>query len=346
MSDRPAAVLLSGFADEGPADKKAESQLAMLAALGMSWYSLRFVDVGSGVKNAMKLTRVEVGRLRRLHAEFGIGVSSIGSPIGKVKLLDVDDGSANAYIPFAQYLANDVQRAVDLAGQFETRLIRGFSFYHPRGTAPEDHVSAAAERLARIAEVCARGGVLFGLEVEANLVGQRGHLLRRLQREVGHPNLCLIFDGGNLSSQSLTPDQTFAEYRAMKAGIGWMHIKDYRIDPSLVWHGHVDEERLQNFVPADAGDSAHEAILRDFRQRLPALTRRLRRHGVPGVFLDLEPHLKGGGQFGGVSGVDGFGVALRALTNLLDYVGIGYRLTDYGDLRAARVVRPPRRRQA
>jgi hypothetical protein len=47
------------------------------------------------------------------------------------------------------------------------------------------------------------------------------------------------------------------------------------------------------------------------------------------VFLDLEPHLKGGGQFGGFSGVDGFGVALRALLNLLDYVGIGYALTDY-----------------
>lgn len=328
MSAAP-QVILTGFADEGPVDKKAESQLTMLSALGMSWYSIRFVDVGTGVKNVMKLSKTDVKRLCRLHAEFGIRVSSVGSPIGKVKLLDVEDGTSNAFFPFDKYLANDVQRAVELAAAFDTRLIRGFSFYHPRGTAPEKHVDEAADRLRRIAEVCASAGVIFGLEVEANLIGQNGRLLRSLYRKVNHPNLQLIFDGGNLSSQNLRPDETLAEYQAMRSGIGWMHIKDYKIDPKLAWTGVVDEERLQNFVPCDQGDSAHEAILRDFRRRIPALTRRLKKQGVPGVFLDLEPHLKGGGQFGGVSGPDGFGVALRALTNLLDYVDIGYELTGF-----------------
>ena len=331
MSETP-QVLISGFADEGPADKKAESQLTMLAALGLSYYSLRFVDAGQGTKNVMKLTQREIARLRKLHGEFGVQVSSIGSPIGKVKLLDIDDGSANAYIPFDKYLKNDVQRAVDLAGEFETRLIRGFSFYHPRGEDPGDYVEEAADRLVKIAEVCRRGGAIFGLEVEANLIGQNGRLLQKLNKLVDHPNLCLIFDGGNLSSQNFTSVQTVAEYRAMKAGIGWMHIKDYKIDPKLTWQGHVDEERLKNFVPADQGDSGHEEILRDFRARIPALARQLKKQGVPGVFLDLEPHLKGGGQFGGFSGVDGFGVALRALLNLLDYVDIGYDLPNYGDI--------------
>ena len=125
-------VILTGFADEGPVDKKAESQLTMLSALGMSWYSLRFVDVGAGVKNVMKLTKAEIKRLCRLHADFGIRVSSVGSPIGKVKLLDVEDGTGNVYVDFDKYLANDVQRAVDLAGAFDTKLIRGFSFYQDR----------------------------------------------------------------------------------------------------------------------------------------------------------------------------------------------------------------------
>ena len=332
VSSEAPEVILTGFADEGPVDKKAESQLTMLSALGMSWYSLRFVDVGTGVKNVMKLTKVDVRRLRRLHAEFGIRVSSVGSPIGKVKLHDIEDGTANAFIPFDKYLKNDVQRAVDLAAEFDTKLIRGFSFYHPRGTSVGDHIDEAAARLARIAEVCSRGDVLFGLEVEANLVGQNGRLLSRLSRQVNNPHLYLIFDGGNLSSQNMGPEETYREYEAMKAGIGWMHIKDYRIAPKLVWQGYVDEARLENFVPADEGDSGHEAILRDFRQHIPALERKLKRQGVPGVFLDLEPHLKGGGQFGGVSGVDGFGVALRSLMRLLDYVDIGYDLTGYGDL--------------
>jgi len=57
--------------------------------------------------------------------------------------------------------------------------------------------------------------------------------------------------------------------------------------------------------------------------------------GVDGVFFDLEPHVKGGGQFGGFSGPDGFGVATRGLCKLLDYVGIGYGLRDYSDIKNA-----------
>ena len=54
------------------------------------------------------------------------------------------------------------------------------------------------------------------------------------------------------------------------------------------------------------------------------------------MFLDLEPHVKGGGQFGGFSGPDGLGVALRGLCRVLDYVGIGYHMRDFDDVRAAR----------
>ena len=215
---------------------------------------------------------------------------------------------------------------------FDTRLIRGFSFYHPKGTVPEDHLDEATERLSRIAEACSKANVYFGLEVEANLVGQSGRLLQKLYRGVDDPHLCLIFDGGNLSTQNMDVTQILAEYHTMREGIGWIHIKDYKIDPKLKWKGHVDEDRLRNFVPADSGDSGHEAILRDFRNKLPALERKLKRRGIPGVFLDLEPHLKGGGQFGGFSGPDGFGVALRALLKLLDYVDIAYDLTQYDEL--------------
>ena len=54
------------------------------------------------------------------------------------------------------------------------------------------------------------------------------------------------------------------------------------------------------------------------------------------MFLDLEPHVKGGGQFGGFSGPDGMGVALRGLCQVLDYVDIDYHLRDFDDVRAAR----------
>ena len=93
---------------------------------------------------------------------------------------------------------------------------------------------------------------------------------------------------------------------------------------------------MKHFVPADVGQGGYEAILRDFSGILPAVERKLRRRGIPGVFLDLEPHLKSGGQFGGFSGPDGMGVALRALCRVLDFVGIDYHLRDFADIQAAR----------
>jgi hypothetical protein len=120
-----------------------------------------------------------------------------------------------------------------------------------------------------------------------------------------------------------------------------MHIKDYRFsngENQLAGEkgGHVNEGALAHYVPADIGQGCHEAILRDFSHLLPAVERKLRRRGIPGVFLDLEPHLKGGGQFGALSGPDGMGVALRALLRVLDFVGIDYHLRDFADIQAAR----------
>ena len=330
------SVILSGFADEAANQKTAEQQFAAFAALGLDYYSIRFIDVGNGVKNVMQLTRTEINKVRRLEAEYGLNVATLGSPIGKVKLLDVDDKTHNRYVPFKKYLNKDVKKACDLAHAFETKLIRGFSFYHPRGTDPWDHVPQVVDQLGQIAEICHRSDLTFGLEVEANLVGQDGALLAEIHRRINHPALVLIFDAGNLITQGMSRDEVFEQYRLMKKGLGWLHIKDYRHPVPTQRTTEVNEEALKHFVPADMGDSGHEAILRDLRDDIPRLERKLKRRGISGVFVDLEPHVKGGGQFGGFSGPDGLGVALRGLCRVLDYVGIGYHLRDFDDIVVAR----------
>lgn len=332
MPDCP-HVVLSGFADECANRKTAVEQLAVFAALGLSHYSLRFVDVGGGVKNVMKLSDAEIDRLRELNREYGLSVATVGSPIGKVKLVDKPDGSPNVYVPFERYLAEDVARAVDLAHRFETPLLRGFSFYPPRGEDWRPHLPQAVDQIGRIADFCRREGVVYGLEIEANLVGASGGALAEIHRQVDNPSLVTIFDGGNLSAQNKTPDECFAEYLLMRDSIGWLHVKDYRIDPSLQWEGFVDEERLKNFVPCDEGDSGYDRIFRDLREHLPAKSARMQQLGAPGFLFDLEPHLKGGGQFGGFSGPDGMGVALRALCRMLDAADVPYRLRDYADVK-------------
>jgi len=336
MSELP-QVILSGFADEAANQKTAVQQFAAFAALGLQYYSLRFIDVGTGVKNVMKLTRAEIQKLRHLQDEYELNVSSIGSPIGKVKLCDVDDGTKNVYMPFKKYLDREVKKACDLAHAFEAKLIRGFSFYPPKGADPSQYVPQAVEQLGQVVEACHRADLTYGLEIEANLVGCTGQILAEIHRQLNHPALVLIFDGANILAQGFSPAELYEQYLAMKPGLGWMHIKDYRCPAGSIEKGRpVNEDALKNFVPADVGDCAHATILRDFSHILPSVERKLRRRGIRGVFLDLEPHLKGGGQFGGFSGPDGMGVAVRSLCHVLDYVGIGYHLRDFADIQAAR----------
>ena len=328
-------VFLSGFADESTSNKTIVEQFAVYAALGFQYYSIRFVNLGEGIKNVMKLTKSDIQRVRQFQDEYGLNVSSLGSPLGKAKLKDIDDGTVNTYTPINKYL-DEVRQACELAHALETKLIRGFSFYPPKGANPRDYLAQSVEWLGKVAEVCHRSDLTFGLEVETNLVGHEGRILSEIYRQVNHPAMVLIFDGGNIVMQGYSPQEIYEQYEAMKPGLGWLHIKDFMLPRNMEKGVHVEEDKMKNFVPPDLGDSGHERILRDLATILPLMEEKLKSRGIPGVFLDLEPHLKGGGQYGGFSGPDGMGVALRALCRMLDFIGIAYHLRDFNDIRAAR----------
>ena len=330
------SILLSGFADEAANHKTLDQQFSAFAALGMRYFSIRFVDAGHGIKNVMALDDAELTTVKQKINEYGLSVSSLGSPLGKVKLLDVDDGTTTPYRAFDDYLATEVPRACELTNELGAKLIRGFSFYHPRGSNIEDHFSQAVDQIGKIVDVCDSHGLTYGLEVEANLVGQTGDYLARINEQVNHDAMLLIFDGGNLVTMGLSTEEVYQQYLAMKPGLGWIHIKDFANPNPGTRVEHVDEEALKHFVPADIGDSGHEKIFQDLVTFLPELEGRMKKRGAPGVFLDLEPHVKGGGQFGGFSGPDGFGVALRGLCRVLDQTGIGYQLRGFEDVQSDR----------
>ena len=228
-----------------------------------------------------------------------------------------EDKSHNKFVPFADYLKGEVAATIRTALELETKLVRGFSFDPPLGADPQPYIGQAVEQIGAIVDACAVEGLVDGLEIEPNLVGSTGELMATLAKQVNHERLVLIYDGGNIACQNKDRAQCFREYEAMRPHLGWMHVKDYRIDPELEWTGVVDEERLRNFVPADCGDSGYPDVLRDLKLYLPALERRMQALGAPGFFLETEPHLKGGGQFGGFSGPDGMGVAVRAPCGIL-----------------------------
>ncbi len=326
-------LILSGFADEAANQKTIDQQFSTFAALGLRFFSIRFIDVGNGVKNVMQLNADEEQSVLNKMDEYGLKVSSIGSPIGKVKLLDVDDGTTNAFRPFDTYLENEVNRSCELANRLGAKLIRGFSFYHPKNTDPQPHISQVIDHLGAIAEKCDSQGLTFGLEVEANLVGQNGEILSEIHRQVASPALVLIFDGGNLVTQGYTTEEIFQQYQVMKPGLGWIHVKDFKNPEGQEKAGYVDEDALKHFVPSDRGDSGYQGILNDLAEYLPTMYERMKPRGVEGIFADLEPHVKGGGQFGGFSGPDGLGVALRAFCGVCEAAGIKFHLRDFDDVR-------------
>lgn len=329
------SVLLSGFADESTADKNIDQQFATMAALGLEYLSIRFVNIGDGVQNVLTLNETGFEQVRNRMSEFGVRISSIGSPIGKVNIADVDDGSGNRFVPFEEYLESDVMAAIRAAAALETRLIRGFSFYHPRGESHEDWLGQAVDQIGSIVERCDQHGLTFGLEVEANLIGHTGSILRKIHEQVNHPGLVLVFDGANLVTQGFSAEEILSQFREMLPGLGWFHVKDY-ISSAVQATGsdrYVDEEALDSFVPADQGNTGHASLFAELAGSLDDILKRLHQRNVPGFFLDLEPHLRGGGQFGGFSGPDGMGIALRSLCQVLDSSPLQYRLKSFSDLR-------------
>ena len=321
-------LLISGFADEAAIDKTIDQQFSAFAALGLNYLSLRFVDVGHGIKNVMDLSPEELAIVQKKLDEYDLKISSIGSPIGKVKLLDVDDGTSNKFFPFDLYLNQHVEKVCRIAGTLDCKCVRGFSFYHPKGTAPEDHVQQAADHLKQIASICDSYGLTFGLEVEANLIGQNADLLMQIHSTVNHDAIMLIFDGANLITQGYSKFESIEQFNKMKPALGWLHVKDH-VATKTETGGYVDEEALCGFVPAGDGASGYPEILSEFKSSYSSIAERVLSRGLPGVFADLEPHLKGGGQFGGFSGPDGFGIATRAFCQTCNDIGISFPLRAF-----------------
>ena len=85
-------IILSAFADEYSADFT--EQLEGMRSFGIDYVEMRGVDG----KNVSALTKDEVNEAKRKLAFYGMGVSAIGSPIGKVQL----DGDLDAHLEMSK----------------------------------------------------------------------------------------------------------------------------------------------------------------------------------------------------------------------------------------------------
>jgi sugar phosphate isomerase/epimerase len=274
-------VILSGFADEISADPLA--QLATLAAESISHLELR----SAWSVNVADFSGEHLAAFRAMVDDAGIGVSAIGSPIGKIPV-----GA-----PLGPEL-DRMRRVADVAAELDTTIVRVFSFFIPSGESPERYRGQVIDRLGALAQIAEERGLILAHENEKEIYGDVPDRCADLITAVGSPALRATFDPANFVQCGVRP---FTEaYALLRPQLVYLQVKD-----ALAATGQV--------VPAGQGDG-------ELRETLAAL----REDGFTG-YMSLEPHLAQAGRFGGFSGPEGFHRAAEALKFLLNEASITWQ---------------------
>lgn len=198
-------IIMSAFADEY--DESFEEQLQGLLNLGIGNIEIRGVDG----KNVSTLTRGEVGEVKSKLNYYGIGVSSIGSPVGKAKL----DSDLDAHLEMAK-------RVFDTANELGAPYVRMFSFYAPEGKKIVDFRDKVFVELARLADAAREQGIVLCHENEALIYGDVPERCREIFDTFPNDIRC-VFDMGNFALDGIDP---LPAYELLKDRIAYFHIKD------------------------------------------------------------------------------------------------------------------------
>ena len=164
-----------------------------------------------------QLTDAQVRDIKRIVADHGMSVCSIGSPFGKCELDSPAEIAAHMDI---------LRRCADIGLELGCALVRGFAFWgHGIRTKPWDAMFKAYEPVPGILE---EKGIILGLENEAACyVGTAQHL-RYFLDAVTHPRIKAIWD---LANHVQDPDGVDVptvpdSYELVKADIVHVHVKD------------------------------------------------------------------------------------------------------------------------
>src|SRR5687767_13795223 len=202
----PAMITLSAFADEISPDL--DAALAVLKACGLSTMELR----GFSQTNVMKLTEEQVAFAEKTLKREGFAVGSIASPIGKVQISD-------AFEP----QVGQMKRAIELAKRLDSKYIRIFSFYTPRGEDPKKSRKDVMKRMEELVGMAVKAKVTVVLENEEGLYGDTIERCADIIKHLDTPFLKLAFDPCNLVIIGPKP---FADgWKLASKHLGYMHVK-------------------------------------------------------------------------------------------------------------------------
>ena len=208
---------LSGFSDEISSD--IASQFYVLSKLKMKYFEPR----GVNGKNISELDEDDVEFLKRRMYSSGIKASSLGSPVGKIKI--TDDFSPH----FEMY-----KRVVKTAKTLGARYIRIFSFYKD-GEWTDDKKTEVFNRLSKMIDYAKEQDVILLHENEKDIFGDTKERCKELFERLGCENFKAVFDPANFVQCG---EDTKEAFELLKEHIAYMHIKDSKSDGTIVPAGH------------------------------------------------------------------------------------------------------------
>ncbi|HJQ29656.1 MAG TPA: sugar phosphate isomerase/epimerase family protein [Rubrobacter sp.] len=265
---------LTGFADE--ISPELEEQLDTLAEESMSYMELRSV----WNTNVIDLTDEELESVRSATVERGIGISSIGSPIGKVPITDLFGPHVERF-----------RRALHVGAVMGAPYVRVFSFFIPEGDEPDLYTDEVVERMATLANEAGEAGITLLHENEKEIYGDVPSRCLEILKRVDSPAFRAAWDAANFVQCGI--NRPYAEgFESLRPYIEYVHVKDALSDTGRV-------------VPAGEGDG-----------EIPETLSALRASGFDG-FFSLEPHLASAGRYSGFSGPELFRKAASAFKELL-----------------------------
>ena len=277
--------IISAFADEISPDPR--EQVAVLAAA-----NVRHIEFRSIFKtNVLALSDDQIKEFKKLLDGEGFKLSAIGSPVGKVAI----------DAPFEPHL-DKFKRAIELCGVFGTPNIRVFSYYPPGNDPNFDpknwpaHRDEVVRRMSVKAEMAAKAGVVLFHENEGRIYGDSPDRVVDVLSSVNSPALRAAYDAANYVFCGYDPVEGWEKTKQFTSHF---HIKDWKRNWRETGTGN------EQGVLAGTGDG-------DISHSIKAAVAM----GYSG-YATMEPHLRGGGPTGGVTGPDLFPLAVEAFRKIL-----------------------------
>lgn len=210
---------VSAFSDEIAED--IDTQFTVLNKFGIKYFEPR----GVNGKNIAELDDEEVNALIKKMQEYGITASSIGSPIGKIKITE----------DFAPHFEK-YKRIVKTAKMLGCKYIRMFSFFKD-GEWTQEKIDEVLKRLKAFIEYAKEQDVVLLHENEGDIYGEGIDENVFIQENLYCDNFKMVFDPANFAQKGF---DTIEAIERLIPYVEYMHVKDHKKGEGIVPAGHGD----------------------------------------------------------------------------------------------------------